>query len=358
MQLGAMLRKEIQILFSNRLLIFANILIPILVICVNLAYTKSAVINILIGYYGEPQIDSQIGKKMNQYTDDVSVQFVAYEDEESVRDAYENEEICAYISFIDASHLEIYWDNENQKSSLAYQYLIKSLQEINSSNYTDDLLNEIIAAQTFMITQTVMLTKETTETINPYIWTGFIWIFVYSNLSLAITQMQQERNTRTILYLCKAGTSNFYLFLSKAIVAIIQFLLIITAFIIVVTKLNLFTCRFWMPQILFYLLVCICIVSLGHLLGTLIKNSSILVIIQMMIVLPLMLVNALQTSVYDIFLINNPIYCSLTIAKNASMGKMSSMIDICICLCTSIVCYTIAGIYLKKREPIKLCKLQ
>lgn len=78
----------------------------------------------------------------------------------------------------------------------------------------------------------------------------------------------------------------------------------------------------------------------------------------MLIILPLMLINALQTSMFDLFLKRNPIYCGISIAKSASMGQSPFMVDVIICSCTIVVCYMITCIYLKKREPIKLCKLQ
>lgn len=358
MQLIAMFRKEIQILLSNRLLIFANVLIPILVICVNLIYTESAIIDIKVGYYGEQPLDTRIKIKISHYSDEIVVDFLQYENEKEAKEAYNRKEISCFMHLVDLSNIDIYYDCENQKSTIAYQYLIAVLRDINAEQYTKELIQEIMEAQTFVVREIFYLTQDKSEDLNPYIWTGFIWIFVYNNLSLAIAQMQQEKNTKTILYLCKIGVSKCNLFVSKAVAGLLQFILILAAFIVVTVDLGLLDFHFWGPQIFLWLLACVCIISIGHLLGTLINNTSIQVIIQMLIVLPLMLINALQTSVFDTILKRNPIYCCISVARSAMLGQIPSNIDIGICICTITICYTIVCLYLDKQEPIKLCRLR
>lgn len=80
--------------------------------------------------------------------------------------------------------------------------------------------------------------------------------------------------------------------------------------------------------------------------------------IQMLMVFPLMLTNAIQTSQLDGYMKNTPIYCAMEVAKSAMLGQSPAMSNVWICIGTIALCYFITGLYLSKREPIKICKIQ
>lgn len=132
----------------------------------------------------------------------------------------------------------------------------------------------------------------------------------------------------------------------------------IGVYIAVTCKLGLLDYHFRIVQMILLLFVAVMVIALGHLLGTVIKNSSILVILQMIIVFPLMIMNSFQTSSLEAVLKYNPVYCGALLAQEVMSGNVQNQMNIIICAATIIVCYFILNVYLKKSEPVKLCKIQ
>lgn len=152
------------------------------------------------------------------------------------------------------------------------------------------------------------------------------------------------------------GRMESYIY-SKLVAGLIQFIIILVTFIVAVSFLNLMDYHFYLQQIPLWLIVFISIFAIGHLLGTVVKNSALLVMIQMLMIFPLMLTNALQTSSFDSIMKLTPVYCAMEVAKSAMEGQSPLISDVLICVCTIILCYLITGFYLSKREPIKICKM-
>ncbi len=358
MQILAMVKKEIKVLFRNRLLIFSNIFLPILVIAVNLLYASTATVKITIGIWGDGNTEKEVEALMNSYNEVVEVSFIRYDNNEEALEEYHKKSTDCVIQENGDGSFDVYYNSEMQKSEVAYQYFVTALKDINSQNYSAETRDAILAAQKYTIHEVVSLSEEKTEELSGYIWTGFIWIFIYSNLSLAITQMQQERATKTLLYICKVRARWEQLFISKMVAGLLQFVLILTAFIVAVSRLNLVDYHFYWQQIPYWFMVFVSIFSIGHFLGTVIKNSALLVMIQMLMVFPLMLTNAIQTSQLDGYMKNTPVYCAMEVAKSAMLGQSPAMSNVWICIGTIALCYFITGLYLSKREPIKICKIQ
>ena len=88
MQILAMLKKEIKVLFRNRLLIFSNIFFPILVIAVNLLYTSTATVEITIGIWGDGNTEKEVEALMNSYNEEVEVSFIRYDNREKALEEY------------------------------------------------------------------------------------------------------------------------------------------------------------------------------------------------------------------------------------------------------------------------------
>ena len=117
-------------------------------------------------------------------------------------------------------------------------------------------------AQKYLVHELIPVEEEKVSDLDPVIWTGFIWIFVYCNLSLAITQMQQERATKTLLYICKVGARWGHIFLAKTIAGMTQFFIILVAFLMDTSGLKLLDYRFYWMQIPLWLFVFVCVFSL------------------------------------------------------------------------------------------------
>lgn len=356
--LFAMIRKEIKVLFRNRLLLFSNIFIPIIVIMVNLFYASTVTIQIKVGIWGDGNTEKEVAPLMNSYNEEVEISFVRYDNETNALKEYHRKSNDCVVRENGDGSFDIYYDSESQKSEVAYQYFVAALRDINSQNYSEETLESILTAQKYTIHEVVLLNEAKTKELNGYIWTGFIWIFVYSNLSLAITQMQQERATKTLLYICKVGARWEQLFVSKMVAGLVQFVMILITFIIATFCLGLLDYHFYWQQIPLWLIVFICVFSIGYFLGTVIKNSAMLVVIQMLLVFPLMLVNTLQTSQLDAFMKHTPVYCAMEVAKSGMLGQSVIMSNVWICIGTIVFCCFITRIYLSKREPIKICKIQ
>lgn len=358
MQFRAMLRKEIKVLFRNRLLIFANVFLPILIIAINLLYSSSATIDIVIGIWGQDELEQEIISLMDSYSEDISFSYYMFADEKEAFEAYRSKNISYIVHNIGDGKYDISYKNGEQKSEIAHQYFIAALRDINAGNYTPEMIASIMNAQKYIVQSIIPIEEEKVSDLNGYIWTGFIWIFVYSNLSLAITQMQQERATKTLLYICKVGTRWNHIFLSKMIAGLVQFFMILVSFILATSCLKQLDYHFYWLQIPLWMLVVVCIFAIGHFLGTVIKNSAFLVIIQMLMVFPLMLMNTLQTSGLDMVMKHTPVYCAIQVAKCAMLGQKPLLSDGIVCIATIVLCYLITGVYLSKQEPIKICRLQ
>jgi hypothetical protein len=321
MQITAMIIKEIKVLFRNRLLIFSNIFLPILVIAVNLLYSNTATIEIAIGIWGDGTTEKEVVSLMNSYDEGFEISFVRYANEKESLEEYKNKNVNCIVHEVGDGSFDIYYDQEEQKSKIAYQYFVTALRDLNMKNYSTETIEAIMDAQKYTIHKVITISGENTTVLNDYIWTGFIWIFVYSNLSLAIAQLQQERATKTLLYICKHGAGWNHIFISKLVAGLIQFIIILVTFIVAVSFLNLMDYHFYLQQIPLWLIVFISIFAIGHLLGTVVKNSALLVMIQMLMIFPLMLTNALQTSSFDSIMKLTPVYCAMEVAKSAMEGQ-------------------------------------
>lgn len=358
MQFRALFKKEILVMMANRLTIFANIIIPIVIICISLLYSKTSDIYINLGCYGEVDDVALFKENLNLLTDDVTFSVFLYSDKQQMEEDFYKKSIDFFFVGNSENQFDVYYDDKNDKSLIAYRYFISLLQNLNSQNYSAEMMKQIMNMQTYIVSSTVVKEVDDGNAVDSFMWSGFIWILIYSNFSVAISQMQQERNTKTILYLRKSGAGILNIFFSKVLAGLVQFVLTISVYIGVTCKLGLLDYRFQIMQIVLLLLVAVMVLALGHFLGTIIKNSSILVILQMIIVFPLMIMNSLQTSSLEAVLKYNPVYCGAVLAQEVMSGKIKNCMNIMICAVTIIVCYFILNIYLKKSEPVKLCKIQ
>ncbi|MBR5992992.1 MAG: ABC transporter permease [Lachnospiraceae bacterium] len=358
MQLLAMIKKEIKVLFRNRILFFANVFIPIMIILINIIYTGSATTNIVIGFSGETTKNEEIMSALNSIREDINFADREFADEVTALEAYGKGETDCVLHSTGGGVYTVYYKEGNQRSEIAYQFVVAAMREINAACYSQEALEVILANQEVSISKVVSQLARNEVDMNSIIWAGFIWIFIYCNLSLSVNQMQQEKATKTLLYMCKAGARWRDVFLAKSVAGMVQFVVILVAFIVTTCCLNLQRYRFWFGQIAIWALAFFCVYSLGHLLGTLITNSALLVVVQMLMVFPLMIMNSMQSSVFDSIMKNNPLYCAMTIAKKAFLAEWPAIEHIAVCVVTVPACYLIIYLYLSKREPIKVCRVR
>ena len=358
MQLLAMIKKEIKVLFRNRILFFANVFIPIMIIIINLIYLGSATTRIVIGFAGDETDKDEIISILESIGEDITFAERMFSDDEKAIDAFEKSETdCLLCGKGDGDYF-VYYKEGNQKSEIGYQFIVAAMREINVAGYSQETVKTIMDNQKVSISKVICEPAEKNADINSVIWAGFIWIFIYCNLSLSINQIQQEKTTKTLLYMCKAGARWRDVFIAKNIAGFIQFAVILIAFIVAVFCLNLQGYRFWPGQIAMWLLAFLCVYSVGHLLGLLITNSALLVVVQMLVVFPLMIMNSMQSSVFDLIMKNNPLYCAMIIAKKAFVAEWPAMGNVVVCVATVPICYLIIYLYLSNREPIKVCRVR
>lgn len=352
----ALFNKEIILLRKNWLLLFANLIIPIITLGVTLVYSGSSYININIGYSDTSFDSTSFNKSLNEISESVILNLIKYDNMEQLKDAYINKEIDCYLEKSGDRYLNIYTNLKTDKGLISYQYIITTMNNINYSNYDTKLIDEIVKNQTYKLNSVVPIETEINNEIPSFLWVGFLWIFIYANLNNSVSQMQQEKNTKTILYLIKAPVNKLALISSKLIAVIIQFIFMFVGFTLITHLLGLLEYRFNILQLIYWLIVVICIASIGQLIGTVIKNPATLVIVQMILILPVMMINTVQSSQFDIYLKNTPFFCCVNIAKAAFLNQRVLISDLLISIITTIICYALLILYLKKVEPMKICE--
>ena len=203
MQFKALFKKEILVMLANRLTIFANIVIPIVIICISLLYSRTSDIYVNIGCYGEVGDAGLFEENLNFFTDDATFSVFPYSDRQQMEEDFYKKNINLFFVGNGENQFDVYYDDTDDKSLIAYRYFISLLQNLNSQNYSAKMIEQIMDMQTYVISSTVVKEVDDGNAVDSFMWSGFVWILIYSNFSVAISQMQQERNTKTFLYLHK-----------------------------------------------------------------------------------------------------------------------------------------------------------
>ena len=146
------------------------------------------------------------------------------------------------------------------------------------------------------------------------VWAGIICFAISSNLSVAQTQMHKERETKTLLFHYKAGVNKLNFFISKIIPGIMQFIVKMGIFVVVITTLDLFEYYFRLQHILLWLLVCVCCLSVGHLLGIIFEHFGFA--LDLLLTMPVLLTAYMPKSVFGPLMEVNPFYGVYKIVEN------------------------------------------
>ena len=363
MQLSSLLIKEFKLLFQNWQLLLVSVLVPILAVVVSLVTNETSVIELNIGYISSESYSRDIeilNDALKDY-DSITFNFIEFDDVDSMKKAYDKAEIDNYVYFNDEKNVTIVYDSNSSKSDIANAYFYQAIQRINSDEILAkhiDLVEEIQNAQILSYNADNITSESNTNKINSLVLFGFIWIFLYSTLNNSVTQIQQEKTTKTILYLIKAPIHPAKVLLTKQAAVVFQFLIMIFAYIIFTSIMGIFTLKINIIQIVIWILIVLSVSSLGHTFGLLINNSGIMLIIELILVFPIMLTDTLQTTIFDNWLKIMPTYVAADLMISSLEGQNYSLSSIVYALFTIVICYLISCLIMKKRDAVKMCDVQ
>lgn len=359
MQFVALLTKEIKLLLKNWQLLLVSILVPILTVIVSYVTSQTSTIDVYIGYMEAQFNETQIQMIQNSIIDTESVEliFIKYQDMNDIENDYYESSIDSYI-LMENDNIQLFYDSTSTKGELASAYLYQAIQIINSNElYLEhsDIIDALEQARIYNFEINDMTVERNEKKIDPLINFGFIWIFLYSTINNAITQMQQEKSTRTILYLIKAPINPIKIFFTKQIAILFQFFIMISSYIIFVWLMGMYSPQVGMEQILIWTVIVLSVSSIGHLISLLINNNGVMLIAELILVFPIMLVDTLQTTLLDNVIEIVPTYKAANLMVASLEGTRYSLGDVLFLLMIVFVCCSICCFIMKKRDAIKLC---
>lgn len=360
MQFLALLTKEIKLLFKNWLLLLISILVPVLAVIVSYVANETSVINVTVGYVGSQFKDSQIQMIQDNIgsMESMAFSFSEYKDTESLERDFNESVIDSYIVAGKDNEIDLFYDSGSTKGELAGSYLYQAVQIINSNELYlrhSDIINAIEQARIFEIRLTDTPVNGNKRKLDPLIKFGFIWIFLYSTLNNAITQIQQEKMSRTILYLIKAPISPLKILLTKQAAVLLQFFIMVSCYIAFVSLMGMYRPLIGINQILAWIVILFCISSMGHTISLLINNSGVMVIMELVLVFPVMLADTLQTTLLDKFIKIIPTFGAANMMAASLEGNEPGLLEAIYLLFVMTVCYCISYIIMKKRDAVGLC---
>lgn len=357
MQFTALLNKEVKLLLKNWQLLLVSILVPILTLIVSYITSTTSVIEVEVGYF---QCENSAISMLNENVEEISginLRFTEFNDMNEMKQAYAASNIDAYM-ITDDDAIELYYDPANTKGQASASLINQATQKINSDHFIaefPEIVEIIQSSQCISLTLNPITLEE--KAPDPLVLFGFIWIFLYSTLNNSVNQIQQEKGTRTLMYIMKSPIKKGYVFLTKQIAVLFQFMLMNSVYLIFVNIVNLYDFNINIKGILAWLIVVFTISSIGHLIGMLINNTGIMLIVELVIVFPVLMVNAIETNVLSNFIALFPTYKATEIMLDSLQGGFGSFADIMICIVTIFACYMINCILLIKKDAVKLCDI-
>lgn len=357
MQFTALLNKEIKLLLKNWQLLLVSILVPILTLIVSYITSSTSVVEVEVGC---SQCESSIINMLNENIEEISgidLKFSEFNDINEMKQAFKESNIDAYIICNDET-LELYYDSANTRGQVSASIINQASQKINSAYLFDtfpEIVRKIQSSQLISLTINNITLEE--KTLNPLVLFGFIWIFLYSTLNNSVNQIQQEKGTKTLMYIIKSPIKKINIFFAKQIAVLFQFMLMNSVYLIFVNAVKLYDFNINIKGIFAWLIVVFTISSIGHLIGMLINNTGIMLIIELIIVFPILMVDAIETNMLSDFITLFPTYKATRIMLDSLQGGFGSFIDIIICLLAIFTCYIINYTILVKKDAVKLCDI-
>ncbi len=357
MQFITLMRKEIKLLLKNWQLLFVSVLVPVLTLIVSYVTSETSVVEIKIGYMQNSDSTITLLNNSIKDIDEVKLDFLEFDSIDEMEQDLSNADLDAYIIF-DNEIIKMYYDASNTKGQGSASVINQAVTTINTNNLVEnypDLVDKVNESQCFYIEQNNV--ELNNKPVNPLVVFGFIWIFLYSTLNNSVNQIQQEKGTKTLMYIIKSPINKVNVFFTKQLAVIFQFLLMNSAYLIFVKLVGLYDFKITLYSILMWLIVVLTVSSIGHLIGMIFNNSGIMLIVELIIVFPVLMADSISTNLLSKFISFFPTFKATRIMLDSLQGEFGSIYDIVLCIGTIITCYIINCTILIKKDAVKLCDI-
>lgn len=357
MQFITLLNKEIKLLLKNWQLLLVSVLVPVLTLIASYITSETSVVELKIGYI--QNFDSTVALLNNgiQDMDGIKLDFLKFDNINEMEQDLSSSNLDAYI-VVDNETIEMYYNASNTKGQSSASVINQAVTIINAQNLVEnypDLVDKVNQTQCLSIELNKVDLKS--KSLDPLVSFGFIWIFLYSTLNNSINQIQQEKGTKTLMYIIKSPINKINVFLTKQLAVIFQFLLMNAAYLIFVKTVGLFDFKITLSSVLVWLIVILTVSSIGHLVGMIFNNSGIMLIVELVLVFPVLMADSLSTNLLSKFISFFPTYKATNLMIESLQGEIGNINDIIFCLVTIFVCYIINYSILVKKDAVKLCDI-
>ena len=357
-----MIKKENLLVAKNWQSYFLTLIVPVLAVMVNIIISQTAktTLNVAVvdpSGYMQTLLPSIIEKQS-------SIKFV-FNSNNSINNAIKdicNNKICAVVKVNNSNQISLYYDESRQDSQIAVQYITVSLQKLISSDLTSkypDLVKKLTNSQKYVITQAknVGTVSAKTSNLNTMLLIGMIWIFIFTPLSVSMSQIQQEKSSGTMFYLFKIPLGKIRILLAKQSAIIVQCLLA-TFILICITRtvgISDYVLKLWyLPMVI---LIILSISSIGYFFGFVLEDSGSSVIVVLLLTLPTMLVTSLNTTTaLDTVIKFIPSYYSSQLLRQMLVGDNLADVNIILTVFFALFFFILSALLFERKDPMKLCK--
>ncbi|MCI6890265.1 MAG: ABC transporter permease [Ruminococcus sp.] len=357
MQFITLLNKEIKLLLKNWQLLLVSILVPVLTLIVSYITSETSVVELKIGYIQNADSTIDLLNNGTKDIDGIKLNFLEFDSINEMEQNLSSSDLDAYI-VIDNETLKMYYNASNTKGQSSASVINQAVTIINAKNLVEnypDLVDKVNKTQRLFIEQNKVDQKN--KSLNPLVSFGFIWIFLYSTLNNSINQIQQEKGTKTLMYIIKSPINKINVFLTKQLAVIFQFLLMNSAYLIFVKTIGLFDFKITLSSVLIWLIVILTVSAIGHLVGMIFNNSGIMLIIELVLVFPVLMADSLSTNLLSKFISFFPTYKATNLMIKSLQGEFGNVNDIVFCIAVILVCYIVDYSILIKKDAVKLCDI-
>jgi len=357
-----LIKKENLVIFKNWQSYFLTLIIPVLEVLVNLIMSQTSVTKLSVTVIDDSgNMQTLLPANINNEKG-VSFSFNSSRDlEKAIKDVQVGK-CSAIVEVQNQKYVKLYYDEARQDSQIAVKYITYSLQRLISDDLIKkypSLVNELNSKQVYSISQAQNVGRASAESnnLNTMLLIGVIWIFVFTPLNQAMSQIQQEKTSSTLFYLYKIPRTKLEILFAKQIAVVIQCLLasVILFGITRIVGITNYTLHLYYLPI--SILLILCISSIGYFFGFLLTDTGSSIIVVLLLTLPTMLISSLNTSTaLDPVMKIIPSYYVSQILKQMLTGSAINQIYIVITICITIIFYTLSCILFERRDPMRLCK--
>lgn len=363
MQLKSIIKKENLVLLKSWQSYLIALFVPIIMLLVNLYISSSGRnISIKIGYVDDDFIaNNELVQYISEYVQKYGIEYNYIKCSSTNID--DNKSIDLIIDILDNSQMKIYANLNNDISRAGAQYFVYAVQQLNSTVLIERYPNElqkIQDLQPYKLPEIINVDgKSDNIQSNTITLFSILWILLYFPLNTSINQMFQEKQQKTMYYLCKSSVSKFKILFGKLIAVVFQSFLILGIFFIAVKLFKQAIFEISFINIIYSLIILTCICNLGYLLGLLFNSASVTTVISLILFLPVTLSTTLQSSLA----INNilkllPTYYCASLLNDMMRFQHSNVYNIIIICLFSLLFFVLSNIIFMKKEPAKLCKYE